>query len=310
MGLRIRTNIQSLTAQRHLSLSRTKLGKHAERLASGHRINKAADDVAGLAISENLRSDIRSLYQAKRNAYDAIAMLQVAEGGLVEVASIMVRLKELAVQSASDTIGRLERQYLNEEFMALKDEVDRIVLSTEFNGTRLLIGEGEDVAEELLDGHNPPPLEMQVGKDYLEPPDALESRNPVNIIKIDMAQIDARTDGDKGLGIGGADNEDGTRVDSKEFAQDSMERLDQALTRVASYRSKIGSVQNRLNAAGRNLGVQIENLTAAKSRILDADFAIETAGFTQSNILLQAGTAILSQANQFPSAALELIKGL
>lgn len=310
MGLRIRTNIQSLTAQRHLMRSRSALSKHSERLASGHRINKAADDVAGLAISQNLRADIRSLYQAKRNANDAVAMLQVAEGSLEEVSSIIVRLKELAVQSASDTIGHTERNYLNEEFMALKDEVDRIVLATEFNGTRLLVGEAEGVHEELLEDHNYPPLEMQVGKDYIEPADHIDARNPVNIIKVDFGKIDARTDGILGLDLGSVGSDGEAKIDHKEAAQLSMARIDEALQKVASYRSTIGSVQNRLVSADRNLHIQIENLSAAKSRILDADFANETAEFTQSNILLQAGTSVLTQANQFPQAALELVRNL
>ena len=287
-----------------------RLDSHASKLASGLRINRAADDAAGLAISENLRADIRSLAQAKRNTNDAVAMIQVAEGGLEEVSAIMVRLKELAVQAASDTIGNSERGYLNREFMALKDEVDRIVLSTEFNGTRLLIGEGDGVAEELLEGHNPPPLEMQVGKDYIEPPDAIDSPNPVNIIKVDMATLDARTDGSRGLDIGSSADEDGTRVDFKELAQNSIVRLDNALEKVASYRSRLGAYQNRLTSTDRNLGIQIENLSEARSRIVDADFAQETAEFTKFNILVQAGTSVLSQANQFPSAALELIKAV
>ena len=194
--------------------------------------------------------------------------------------------------------------------MALKDEVDRIVLSTEFNGTRLLIGEGDGVAEELLEGHNPPPLEMQVGKDYIEPPDAIDSPNPVNIIKVDMATLDARTDGSRGLDIGSSADEDGTRVDFKELAQNSIVRLDNALEKVASYRSRLGAYQNRLTSTDRNLGIQIENLSEARSRIVDADFAQETAEFTKFNILVQAGTSVLSQANQFPSAALELIKAV
>lgn len=310
MGLRIRTNIQSLIAQRHLGNSRYDVSRRAEKLASGRRINKAADDAAGLAISENLRADVRSLYQAKRNANDAVAMLQVAEGTLGEVGNIVVRLKELAVQAASDTIGNQERAFLNEEFMALKDEIDRIVLATEFNGTRLLIGKGEGVSEELLDGHNYPPLEIQVGKDFIEPPDHIDARNPVNIIKIDFGKLDARTDGEMSLNIGSVENGDGTRVDSKIGAQQSMLRLEEALVKISSYRSTIGSYQNRLQSTERNLGVSIENLSSAKSRIVDADFALETAEFTQSNILLQAGTSVLAQANQFPSAALELVKAL
>ena len=310
MGLRIRTNVQSLTAQRHLGLSRIKQEGHAAKLASGKRINKAADDAAALAIAEGLRADIRSLQQAQRNANDAVAMIQVAEGGLDEVNSILTRLRELSIQSASDTIGSQERSYLNQEFMALKDEIDRIVSSTEFNGTKLLIGHGDGLSEELLKGHNTPPLEMQVGKDYILPVDALSAPNPVNIIKIDLQNIDARIASEAGLQLGDPEDEDGTRVDHKAGAQLAIARLDEAIVKVSSYRATLGAYQNRLGSAERNLGVRIENLTAAKSRILDADFAYETAELTKANILMQAGSAVLSQANQFPNTALELIKGM
>jgi flagellin len=309
MGLRIRTNVQSLTAQRHMGLSNQKVSSHMEKLSSGYRINKAADDAAGLAISDGLNADIRSLAQARRNANDAVSMLQVAEGSLEEVTSIVTRLKELSVQAASDTVGAQEREFLNREFMQLKDEVDRIVLSTEFNGTRLLIGEG-DVDSSLLVSHNQFPLEMQIGKDYITPPDSLDSRNPVNIIRLDFSKMNAATEGENSLDLGSADNESGTRIDTKIDAQNSMAKVDEALNKVADYRATIGAAQNRLGSTERNLGVAIENLSAARSRIRDADFAFETAEFTQGNILLQAGSSVLAQANKLPQVALGLLQSM
>jgi flagellin len=292
-----------------MGLSNQKVSSHMEKLSSGYRINKAADDAAGLAISDSLNADIRSLAQARRNANDAVSMLQVAEGSLEEVTSIVTRLKELSVQAASDTVGAREREFLNREFMALKDEVDRIVLSTEFNGTRLLIGNG-DVPEELLESHNQFPLEMQIGKDYITPPDSLEARNPVNIIRLDFSKMNAATEGENSLDLGSAGNEAGTRIDNKIDAQNSMAKVDAALGRIADYRATIGAAQNRLGSTERNLGVAIENLSAARSRIRDADFAYETAEFTQGNILLQAGSSVLSQANKLPQVALNLLQSM
>jgi flagellin len=292
-----------------MGLSNQKVSSHMEKLSSGYRINKAADDAAGLAISDSLHADIRSLAQARRNANDAVSMLQVAEGSLEEVTGIVTRLKELSVQAASDTVGAREREFLNREFMALKDEVDRIVLSTEFNGTRLLIGSG-DVASELLESHNQFPLEMQIGKDYITPPDSLEARNPVNIIRLDFSKMNAATEGENSLDLGSAGNEAGTRIDSKIDAQNSMAKVDSALGRIADYRATIGAAQNRLGSTERNLGVAIENLSAARSRIRDADFAYETAEFTQGNIILQAGSSVLAQANKLPQVALNLLQSM
>jgi flagellin len=292
-----------------MGLSNQKVSSHMEKLSSGYRINKAADDAAGLAISDSLHADIRSLAQARRNANDAVSMLQVAEGSLEEVTGIVTRLKELSVQAASDTVGAREREFLNREFMALKDEVDRIVLSTEFNGTRMLIGNG-DVPPELLESHNQFPLEMQIGKDYITPPDSLEARNPVNIIRLDFSKMNAATEGENSLDLGSAGNEAGTRIDNKIDAQNSMAKVDAALGRIADYRATIGAAQNRLGSTERNLGVAIENLSAARSRIRDADFAYETAEFTQGNILLQAGSSVLSQANKLPQVALNLVQNL
>lgn len=298
--------MQSLIAQRHLGSNQANASTRMNRLASGFRINKAADDAAGLAISENLRADIRSLAQAQRNANDSIALLQVAEGGLQEITNIMVRLKELSIQAASDTIGPKERDYLNREFMALKHEIDRTAISTEYNGTRLLVG-NKEMDEQLLDGHNPSPLEFQVGKDYFLPPDSLDAPNPINIIRADFSKMNATLSGEGSLDIGEPEDEDGTTIASKVGAQSSIARLDEALEKVASYRASIGAIQNRLTSTDKGLSVSIENLTGAKSRIKDADFALESAEFTQANILTQSGASVLSQANQLPNIALKLL---
>lgn len=309
MALRIRTNVMSLIAQRHFAESSGRVQKHMEKLSSGKRINKAADDAAGLAISEVIRSDLRSLAQARRNTNDGVSLIQVAEGSLNEVGNIVIRLKELAVQAASDTISTKERNYLNLEFMQLKDEIDRISLSTEFNGTRLLTGKSDNLPESILKQHQFPPFEIQIDKDYNEDIDALDKRNPVNIIRLNFEKINAMTEGEGSLNLGNAANEEGTKVSDKVSAQGSMRVLDEAVQKVASYRAILGSLQNRLESTDRNLGVRMENLSTARSRISDADFASETAEYTQSNILQQAGSSVLLQANQLPQIALQLLQG-
>lgn len=307
MGLRIRTNVASVNAQRRLSISTGDLQQSMAKLASGKRINKAADDAAGLAISENLRADVRSLNQAKRNASDGVSLVQTAEGGLTETSNMLIRLRELAVQAASDTVGATERGFLDKEFLALKDEIDRIANSTEFNGTRLLVGEA-DVPDEIANQDGTFPLEIQVGKDYFEGVDAIDEPNQVNIIKIDLGKLNSFTEGDGSLDIGRA--EEGTRVNDKASAQLSMAKLDDAMVRVNDYRSYLGAIQNRLGSTIKNLAVQSENLTEAKSRILDTDFASETANYTRNNILQQAGTSVLGSANSQPQVALGLIQGI
>lgn len=306
MGLRIQTNVQSINAQRQLGLSTARLNSHQEKLSSGFRINKAADDAAGLAISENLRTEVRGMQQARRNAQDGISLVQTAEGGLNEITNILSRLRELTVQAASDTIGPTERGFLQKEFAALKDEVDRIANSADFNGTKLLVGRTQLPADIQSSG-NEPPLEIQVGTNWHPLLDGREQTNPTNIIRIDLQEMNALTDGPNSLDIGSAQNPDGTRIDTKELAQLSMEKLDNAIERVNSYRATLGAVQNRLQSAVSNLGIRIENLDAAKSRIKDADFAEETAGMTQQQILQQAGVAVLSQSNQLPQLALKLL---
>jgi len=276
MGLRINTNVASLNAQRNLLGTKWGLDKSLERLSSGYRINRAGDDAAGLAISENLRAQIRGLKQASRNAQDGVSLVQVAEGGLNEISSIMIRLRELAVQAASDTIGPVERQFLNVEYDQLVSEIDRIADGTEFNGTQLLSGTGSV-------------LDFQVG-----------TRNDPNIDRLtfDASKADANS---AALGI------NLTSVADKASAQNSLAAIDAAIVSVSAMRADFGAIQNRLQSAIGNIAVSVENLSAANSRIRDVDVAEETAELTRNNILLQAGTSVLAQANQTSNTALSLL---
>jgi flagellin len=279
MGLRIATNVSSLTSQRHLINTRRLLDRSLERLSSGYRINKAGDDAAGLAISEKLRAKTRGLIQAQRNASDGISLIQVAEGGLEEIQNILVRLRELGVQAASDTIGQQERRYLNEEYQSLKEEVDRIANVTEFNGTVLLDGTGGS-------------LDFQVNTGGL------------NLLGVDRISFDAfksDVNSDK-LGL------EELSIDSKVNAQRSLSIIDSAIEDVSSIRGELGAIDNRLTSTIRNLSVSIENLTAANSRIKDVDVALETSELTRNNILMQAGTSVLQQANSIPKMALTLLQ--
>jgi len=310
MGMRIRTNVSSLVAQRRLGQSSEAVEASMSKLASGSRINKAADDAAGLAISENLRADIRGLNVAKRNALDGVSMVQTAEGGLEETTGMLTRLRELAVQAASDTVGKAEREFLNKEYVQLKDEIDRIALSTEFNGTHLLMGENAaQFGEELMTGNTgDSPLEIQIGKDYFQDADSLSAANPINIIKIDMSKLNAFTEGEGSLNLGRAEN--GTGVSTKADAQNSIATLDTAIMRINEQRSYLGAIQNRFQSTIANLGIQVENLDTARSRIRDTDFAAETATFTQNKIMQQAGSSVLGQANQMPQIALSLLQNI
>jgi flagellin len=276
MGLRINTNTASLNAQRNLMGTKLGLDKSLERLSSGYRINRAGDDAAGLAISENLRAQIRGLKQASRNAQDGVSLVQVAEGGLNEVSSILIRLRELAVQAASDTIGPVERQFLNVEYDQLVSEVDRIADGTEFNGTQLLSGTGSI-------------LDFQVG-----------TRNDPNIdrLSFDASKADANS---AALGV------NLTSVADKASAQNSLSAIDSAIVSVSAMRADFGAIQNRLQSTIGNLAVSVENMSAANSRIRDVDVAEETAELTRNNILLNAGTSVLAQANQTANTALTLL---
>jgi len=279
MGLRIATNISALNSQRHMVNTRKLLDRSLERLSSGYRINKAGDDAAGLAISEKLRAKTRGLVQAQRNASDGISLIQVAEGGLEEVQNILVRLRELGVQAASDTIGNQERKYLNEEYQALKEEVDRIANVTEFNGTVLLDGTGGSLDIQVNTG----------GQNLLG----------VDRISFDAFRADVNTDK---LGL------EELSVETKVNAQRSLAILDGAIEHVSSVRGELGAIDNRLSSTIRNLSVSIENLSAANSRIKDVDIAEETSELTKNNILMQAGTSVLQQANSLPKMALSLLQ--
>ncbi|MES2616074.1 MAG: flagellin [Bdellovibrionota bacterium] len=322
MGLRIQTNMQSLNSQRALAISTGLNDLSMERISSGYRINKSSDDAAGLAISEKLKADVRSLNMAKRNANDGISMLQVAEGGMNEIGNVLTRLRELSIQGASDTIGNTEREFINKEYVSLKDEIDRITNSTEYNGTLLLVGENpkERIADGKMFGKtNQSPFEFQVGKNWYQGVDGQGisdpfGRNPVNVIRANFNQFDTSS---TGLGIGlGSDNtleSTGTYIesensnDSKLRAQMSITKLDDAISKIARFRADVGATQSRLNSTVSNLSTMSENFSAANSRIRDTDFAEETTKLTQSNILKQAGVAVLAQANQSPAAAVRLL---
>ncbi|MDP7321349.1 MAG: flagellin [Bacteriovoracaceae bacterium] len=278
MGLRINTNVQSISAQRNLSRTKMNLNSNLRKLSSGERITRAADDAAGLAISENLKAEIRSIRQAKRNADDGISLIQTAEGGLSEVSNIIIRLRELAVQAASDTVGDTERSFSDIEFQQLKDEIQRIAMSSEFNGRKLLDGTSGLV-------------EIQVGT----------SNDPFNDrIRYDGSEVVSTLDS---LGLSAES------VASKQGAQLALSRLDDALVQVNGVRANLGALQNRLTSVVQNLGVTEENFSEANSRIRDVDVAAETADMTKNNILNQAGVSVLAQANQAPTFALKLLNG-
>lgn len=276
MGMRVTTNLAAINAQRNLVGSQRELGKSMAQLSSGSRINKAADDAAGLAISERLKSSIRSARQANRNANDGISMVQTAEGGLNEISNIVTRLRELGIQAASDTVGTTERGFVDKEVQALKAEVQRISTSTKWGTTTLLDG-------------TTPKFDFQIG--VFNNPE--EDR-----ITFDSSQNNASLDS---LGLAGID------YNTKEGAQEALAMLDTAQTNVNGMRSNLGALQNRLTSTVDNLGVMEENMSSANSRIRDTDVAQASSEMTRNNILLQAGTATLSQANQVNQLALKLI---
>lgn len=276
MGLRINTNVTSLAAQRTLGANNAEQASTLGKLSSGSRIVKAADDAAGLAISEKLRAQIRGVNQAERNANDGISMIQTAEGGLNEASNILIRLRELAVQSASDTVGESERKFTDLEYQNLKQELERISQVTEFNGKKLLNGQGDK-------------YDFQIGINN----DDFQDR-----IKYDAQRSNASLDG---LQIAELS------VQTKESSQASLSKIDTAIQNVSGQRAELGAVQNRLTSTINNLQSSSENLSAANSRIRDTDFAAESAKNTKMNILTSAGTSVLSQANSQGQAALKLI---
>jgi len=274
MALNVNTNLFSLTAQVNLARNSNALSQSVEHLSSGLRITRASDDAAGLGISETLRAHIRSINQAVRNANDGISLTQIADGAASTVGSLLQRMRELAEQAASGTVGTNERSYLDQEFVQLRSEIDRIASVTEFNGTSLLSGSGNSFS-------------IQIG-----------FRSSANdTLSLDLNDLDVNSLALSSVNISTAGN-----------AQSALANIDSAISAVSTARAEYGSFQNRLQATIDSLQVAGENLTAADSRIRDADFAYETAQFTKNQILVQSGVAVLAQANALPQQALALLR--
>ena len=285
MPVRIFNNIASINSQRILGTNNGRLAQSVERISSGIKINKGADDAAGLAISESLRSDIRTLRQAVRNGNDGVSMINITEGALNEQGGILIRLRELASQAATGTVGSTERQTIQLEFNALRNELDRISATTEFNGQNLIDGSlasSVTSADQIL---------IQIGLDSRE-----DSRINLN------ERLDLKASTSAVLGIGDLS------MTGAAQALTALDAMDSAINTVSSARGKVGAVQNRLVRAISNLEIAIENVTAAESRIRDADIAEEVALLTRNQILVQASTAMVGQANLIPQSVLQLLQ--
>lgn len=276
MPFTINYNPVSVNARRHLENTGKVFAEATERLASGKRINKAMDDAAGLSISESMEAKIRSIAQAKRNAQDAIGLVQVAEGGMTQVGNLLVRMRELAIQSANDSIGDNERQMLQGEVVQIKEEISRLAETTQYFGTSLLNGSGKEFT-------------FQVGPENTEN----------DRITYSTKNLDLR------LGTLGVD---GVDLSTSEDSLDSLASLDEALTKITLPRAEVGAMQSRFNVVISNLMTYEENMMAAKSRILDADVAAETARAIQGSILQKAGASVLMQANAQATQVLRLLE--
>ena len=297
MGLRIKTNISSINAQRSLSTTNNAVKENMQQLSSGYRINKASDDAAGLAISNNITAKTRSLEQAARNANDGVSLVSIAESGMNEITNILTRLRELATQSASDTISNVERGYTNREYTKLVDEIDRIANTTEWNGLKILQGSAnnEDFGNDLITIH------VGAGDGSVANRDT---------IKLDIDEMSLIPSRDLGLASNGSQIGPESPGDdfTREMAAEKLTTIDKALGRVASTRATLGSQQSRLSSAINSLGIQVENYKSANSRIRDVDFAAATAAFTQNKILAQAGASVLAQANAEPEIVMQLLR--
>jgi flagellin len=278
MGLRVTTNLASISAQRSMASSQREINKSFSQLSSGSRITKAADDAAGLSISETLKSTIRGYNQAQRNANDGISMVQVSEGGLGEISNILTRMRELGVQAASDTVGDVERGFIDKEVQQLKNEMQRIAKTTRWGTNALLDGSGSEYS-----------FQIDINNDDFN-----------DRISFDASQQDATI---STLGVDGFDFSD------KGSAREALETLETAQRQVNGYRANLGAIQNRLISTSENLGAAVENFSSANSRIRDTDVAQSSAELSRNNILLQASVSVLSQANQQPASALRLIQG-
>ncbi len=276
MGMRIATNISSITAQRQLAGSSREMQKSFAQLSSGSRITKSADDAAGLAVSENLKSQIRGFAQAGRNALDGVSLIQTAEGGLNEISNILTRLRELGVQASSDTVSDRERGFLDKEVQQLKNEADRIAKSTRFGNTQLLDGSGGT-------------FDFQVG---------IDNNDFNDRISFDSAEQNATI---SSLGVDGLD------FSTKDGEKESLEVLDDAQFAVTGYRANLGALQSRLTSAQDNISIAHENLSSANSRIRDTDIAQATSDVTRAQIMQNATVSVLANANMSQQSALKLI---
>jgi len=273
--LSVLTNVPSLAAQNNLGHTSAALAKSISRLSSGLRVESAADDAAGLGISEDFKASIRSLDQARRNANDGVSLVQTAEGSLKEVSGLLVRMRELSIQARNGTVNTTQRGFLNDEFDALRSEIDRIVNTTEFNGV------------DLIDGDQSAGLSFQVG---------------IGVSTDDRLTISIATSSASALGLGGS------TISTTAGADAAIAAIDLAISGVSTRRAGLGAIQNRLGVTMSNLETYSTNLSAANSRIVDVDVAAETALLTKYQILMQAGTAMLAQANQAPQMALQLLQ--
>jgi flagellin len=281
MSISVLTNVASLNAQRNLAATQTALAASVGRLSSGMRINTAADDAAGLGISENLQANIRSLAQAQRNANDGISLTQVAEGSMNDMQGIVTRMRELSVQAANGTLGATERGYIQSEFKELSKEVDRISKVTNFNG------------QQLIDGTAAKGLTFQIGI----------NKSANDEITVSIATLTTST-----LGSTGAAKITAASLSTATNAKTAIATFDAAIRQLSQSRAVLGATQNRMTVTVSNLAVAHENLSAANSRIRDVDVANESAQLTKSQILSQAGLAVLAQANQLPQSALSLLR--
>ena len=285
MPIRIFNNTASINAQNLLGQNNKRLSNSVERISSGLRINKAADDAAGLAISEGLRSDIRSLRQAVRNSNDGVSLINIAEGALNEQSGMLIRLRELASQAATGTTGSTERATIQLEFNALRNEIDRITHTTVFNDQKLVDG---SLASSVSSANQ---IFIQVGMDN-------NANSRINLNE----QLDLKAITVSALNI------DSLSVTSASGALDALEAVNTAIGAVTAIRGQVGSVQNRLVRTISNLNISVENLQAAESQIRDADIAQEVALLTRNQIMVQASTAMVGQANLIPQSVLQLLQ--
>jgi flagellin len=277
MPLRINTNVAAIAAQRHLDKSDRRMEHALKALSSGNRIVQAGDDAAGLAISETLRAQLAGLKQARFNSENAVSLIQVAEGGLNEQNNILIRMRELGIQAASDNVSDVERGYLDQEFRELVQEFDRIAKTTTFGNKKLLEGSGGK-------------FEFQVGA----------NSGPENVIEY---KLDADS-------TGGAIGISGLSIDDQDGARSTLDDIDEGLQKLAAIRANFGAIQSRLQMTTSNLDIQYENVSASKSRLADADIAYETSELTAAQVTQGAGIAALSQANTLPARANQLIHGI